>query len=648
MSPDRADTISGVAAAQDDPQSIRDRIEAGVDDATATRPLLERLWDLRPGAASAAFVNQHRAALAPLRPLSITLLRSFTIEPVQPILRAAGALHGLDLTVDVGGFGTYAQDLLDPSSAIYGPAAPDIVVLAVQARDIAPDLWASFSDLSAAQVDQAIDRVSAEFTAMVRTFRASSSAHLIVHSLETPGRRSLGIADRISRPGQARTFDELNGRIADLVDATAGVHLLDIDAVVSEVGRRNWHDDRKWVSMKMPIRPEAMPVLVDELMRLIVPISGHVSKALVVDLDNTLWGGVIGEDGIDGIVLGPDSAVGAGYMALQRSLLDLRSRGVLLAIASKNNHDDAMDAIERHPHMIVRPEHFSAVRANWEPKADNLRSIAAELNIGIDSLAFLDDSAAECDQMRRLLPEVTVIELRTPPTPSHDPIARHPRFERTALSDEDRVRAEMYEQQQTRQRQEASSTSLDDYLHALETVVSIAPMAPGDVHRIAQLTQKTNQFNLTTLRYTEADIERFGADDSIDVLAVRAADRFGDHGLIGTAIVRTDGATAVIDTLLLSCRVIGRGVETAMLATIVDAAVAAGCEQVVGRFTPTAKNVPAASFYASHGFEPAGTTDEATVTISTTTTTWRVAASPDAVAVPAWITCLVDHEEITT
>ena len=312
-----------------------------------------------------------------------------------------------------------------------------------------------------------------------------------------------------------------------------------------------------------------MPALTTEWLRHLVPLSGRVAKALVVDLDDTLWGGIVGEVGPEGVDLDPESVSGAGYLGLQRSLVDLEARGVLLAVCSKNNHDDALAVLARHPSMLVRPDDFAAMRINWSPKVENLRSIADELNIGLDAVAFLDDNPAECDQVRRLLPEVTVIELHSPPTATANPIAGHPAFERLGLSAEDRRRTELYAEQRSREELRTTTTSLDDYLRALGTTVEIAAMGPDDIERVSQLTQKTNQCNVTTRRYTVAEVERMADRPGREVLVVRAADRFGDHGVIGVGITDHSGEVAEIDTLLLSCRVIGRGVETAMLAAMV-------------------------------------------------------------------------------
>jgi FkbH-like protein len=383
--------------------------------------------------------------------------------------------------------------------------------------------------------------------------------------------------------------------------------------------------------MKAPIRAEYLADLTDEWLRYIHPLVGKVAKALVVDLDDTMWGGVLGEDGLDGLRVGPESS-GAGYARLQRSILALRARGILLAACSKNNHADVVEALESHPEMLIRPESFSVIRANWESKVENLAAIAAELNIGLDSLAFLDDSPFECNLIRQALPEVTVIELDREPTEQWNPIEGNPLFERLALVAEDRNRVRYYAEQRSRQQALDASGSVEDYLRSLGTTVSVAPAAADDVERVAQLTQKTNQFNMTTRRYTESDIKRFVDDSAWVVWVARASDRFGDHGLIGTVIVRADSSVWDIDTLLLSCRVIGRGVERAMLSVVADTARDLGAAVLEGTFVPTAKNAPASGFYEESGF---ACVEEGS--IAEDSSTWRLALETASIEPPSWI-----------
>ena len=331
------------------------------------------------------------------------------------------------------------------------------------------------------------------------------------------------------------------------------------------------------------------------------PLDRKVRKALVTDLDNTLWGGVIGEDGMNGIRVGEEYP-GAAYQALQRAMLDLYQRGIILAVCSKNNLSDAMEVFEHHPGMLLRPQHFAVLRINWNDKAQNLREIAAELNIGIDALAFLDDNPVERQWVRSQLPEVTVIDLPDDPMGYAQALRDNPVFERLSLSTEDRERARYYAEQRLRTELEQNVASLEDFYQSLQMEVEISLVTTETLARIAQLTHKTNQFNLTTRRYSEQQIAGMAADRDWRVYSLRVRDRFGDNGLVGVAITRYQERICEIDTFLLSCRVIGRTVETAILATIAEQARIKGSESLIGWFLPTKKNAPAKDFYSSHGF----------------------------------------------
>ena len=632
----------------DRPAQLRSDVDAAIaeGDPVAARTLLERLWREHQGPAAASFVNS-RADRLPADPhqhaATVAVLRSFTIEPVVPVVQAAAAVNRIDLRVHVGDFGTYGQDLLDPSRPLYTEWNADVVILATQTRDVVPELWDRFGELSPEDVDKACDQVIDQFTGLIEGFRRLSGATLVVHNFEEPAATTLGIADRAAVRSQRSAIHSLNERLGDLVDAHRDVHLLDYDSLVARAGRVRWHDERKWESAKMPIRSEHLTDLADEWLRFIQPAIGRIAKVLAVDLDDTLWGGVLGEDGLEGIRVGPGSS-GAGHQALQRSLLDVRARGVLLAVCSKNNHADALEALDTHPELLVRANSFAVIRANWESKVDNLRAIADELNVGLDSIALLDNSPYECDLVRRALPEVTVIELDQPPTTDNNPIAGNPLFERLRLVDEDRARSEQYAQQARRREALEASDSLESYLHSLGTVVNVSTASRGEVVRVAQLTQKTNQFNVTTRRYSEQEIDEFVTGDDSHVFVAHAKDRFGDHGIIGVVIVRTAESSWTIDTMLLSCRVIGRGVETAMMADVVDRAQRAGVMSIEGQFIPTSKNSPARDFFSATGFQQITddpTTDFADIGI----TSWRWVVGSQVLAAPAWIKVVNDIDE---
>jgi FkbH-like protein len=564
----------------------------------------------------------------------LAVLRSFTIEPLVPVLRAAAFLAGIDLDVRLGQFNTYAQEILDPGSWIDGFQS-DAVFVAVQARDVAPALWNEFPDLPDSQVTEQAAGVVEHYRQLVAAFRARSSAPLVIQNLQAPADPANGVLDAQGDAGQVATFLGINRDLARLARGFRNVYVLDYDALVRRHGDASFHDPAKWAAARMPIAAGHWGDLAREWVRFLCPLAGRVCKAVAIDLDNTLWGGIVGEDGFDGIRLG-DSHAGVAYRGLQRALLDLHRRGILLAICSKNNPAESLDVIDRHPHMLLRREHFAAIRVNWADKAQNLREIAAELNIGLDAVAFLDDNPAERDLVRRQAPDVTVIELPDDPFAFTAAVRRAPIFERLELSSDDRARGRYYTQQRDRAEMRATAGSLEEFYRGLRMRVVVEPVTSATLPRAAQLTQKTNQFNLTTRRYTEEQLSRM-TPPQWGVYALRAEDRFGDNGVVGVAILKFDGSVADIDTLLLSCRVIGRTIETAFLAALSRAAYDRGAATLVGWYVPTARNAPARDVYRSHGFALSREEGGAS--------RWELSLPADSLQCPEWIECRIGPEE---
>ena len=609
-------------------QEIDRLIAAG--DATSASRALAALWTHEASPSAASFVVQRFEQLRshlPLQPYRLAILRSYTVEPMIPLLRAAAFVAGIDLHVHLSDFNAHVQAIVDPGSTLYG-FAPDAVILAVQTRDVAPDLWTDFSSLSPDQTHAAARRVAAELRSWVQAFRKSSPAHLIVHNLEHRPQASTGLLDVQSKDSQHDAIEQINHDLKAAAAEQPGVYVLDYDALIARHGRDTWHDERKWVTVRLPIAAPNLNFMVREWMRFLHPLTGKIAKALVVDLDNTLWGGVIGEDGMAGIRLGNDYP-GAAFQSLQHALVDVHRRGILLAICSKNNADDALEAIEKHPGMVLRREQFAAMRINWTDKAQNLREIAQELNIGVDALAFLDDNPIEREQVRSALPEVCVIDLPSDPMEFARMVRDCLVFERLTLSVEDQERGAMYQAQRERDQLEQAIGTREDFYRSLQQDAEIAPLAKASLTRIAQLTNKTNQFNLTTRRYTEQQLSDLVATPDWDCFSIRVRDRFGDNGLVGVAILHHEGETTEIDTLLLSCRVIGRTVETAFLSFLGTQARAHGSLRLQGWFLPTKKNAPARDFYQTHGFKAEHQNGDGTL--------WTLDLTANLLPAPEWV-----------
>jgi FkbH-like protein len=603
-------------------------ISAGSADLACLR--LSELWRNEAGAATAAFlVNRYEKLRGKIALFSsrVAVLRSFTVEPVVPLLRAEAFLHGIDLTVQMGDFNAYVQEILDPGSSLYR-FEPDVIVVAVRTPDLAPELWQGYADLAPEAVSSTAERVTNNFSQWIRILRERSSAAVIIHSLELPARPAVGLLDSQRSTGQSAAIQQINQAMKQIATEHRGIHILDYDGLVARHGRLRWHDEQKWLTARMPIAADHLIFLAREWLRFMVPLSGRIAKVLVTDLDNTLWGGVIGEDGMPGIKLGAEYP-GAAYQSLQRALLDLARRGILLAICSKNNPEEAMEALEKHPGMLLRPKDFSAVRINWNDKAQNLREIASELNVGIDSFVFLDDNPVERAQVRSALPGVMVLDLPEDPIAYAAAVRDCAVFERLALSNEDLRRTTLYAAEHQRSEAKNNFQTKEDFFRYLDQEAEVAPVSEATIARVAQLTQKTNQFNLTTRRYSEQQIAEMADPQECQVLSIKVRDRFGDHGLVGVAITRDEGETCQIDTFLLSCRVIGRTVETALLAYIARNAASRGCKRLQGWFLPTKKNSPASEFYRQHGFEIAAQNDGASL--------WSLNLTRGGIDSPQWI-----------
>lgn len=587
---------------------MRSGDRAAIEELVASRsadaaPHLAAYWRQHRSPAAAHFVVGAFEALLPqlhLIECRVTILRSFTVEPLIPLLRAAAFSAGIRLHVQISDFNVYAQQILEPESKLYR-SKPDVVILALHTADVAPQLWRSYSGLLPEQRAEIMAGVTDQFRNCIEAFRSHCEADLIVHNLQLPTVPSRGLLEAQSLDGQQDAVVDINRCLRRIASEHPGVHILDYDGLIARHGRFDWCDDSKHFAMALPIAPAHMIDLCEEWMRFLHPITGRIAKAVVVDLDNTLWGGILGEDGASGIQIGPEYP-GALYREVQRALLDLRDRGIVLAVASKNDPQEAMEVLATHPGMLLRPHHFSAFRLGWQEKSQSLREIAAELNIGVDALAFVDDNPVERERMAAALPAVTVIDLPSEPVGFAEALRACPAFERLRVSEEDLRRARYYDDQKRRDELQRASKSPEEFLASLKQVVEIRPVSTSNISRVAQLTQKTNQFNLTTLRYTEQQIAAIASRADAEVLAMRVQDIYNDNGIVGVAILRHHDSICEIDTFLLSCRVIGRTVESALLAFVCERARERGAATLSGKFVPTKKNAPAADFYPRHGF----------------------------------------------
>lgn len=544
-------------------------------------------------------VERHFPALAgkgTLRPIKLAIAASHTSDFIEQALPATGLRHGLLVDIIKVDYGQGPQQLFDSSSALFA-AQPDFILVAF-------DPWAlglGLPLLTEAAAENAIENALGLIGALTDAVRSRSGVTAIVQTLVPPVETTFGSHDARVMGSVRWMINRFNARLADEVLSDADL-FLDTAALAATVGLGRWHDPMRWHDAKMPCALDVVPLFADHLCRILAAARGLSRKALILDLDNTLWGGVIGDDGLEGIKLGQGSAVGEAHLALQNYALSLRERGIILAVCSKNEEAAALLPFREHSEMLLKEDHISVFVANWTDKASNLKFIAETLNIGTDALVFLDDNPAERERVRQELPEVAVPEIGAEPADYAPILSMGGYFEAISFGDEDRKRAEMYQANAKRTSEMQKIGNMDEYLRSLDMVCTIQPFDTLGRARISQLINKSNQFNLTTRRYTEAEVAVMEADAAKFTMQVRLVDRFGDNGMISVVVFDKGPDEWRCDTWLMSCRVLGRRVEEAVLAEAATAARADGATRLVGDYLPTPKNVLVEKHYEKLGF----------------------------------------------
>ena len=540
--------------------------------------------------------------LEPLGLYKLAILSSGTMDFVADQLPAAAARRGLALDLHVATAGLVEQEALHSES---GTAAfgPDATLLALDAGWFGFDRLYSSAQEGEAAVAGALDRLDALLGAM----QQSGMGTPILSTIAATPFPLFGSYDGSFAGSPRAAIASFNARLAELAQRHEA-QVFDCAGLAAEVGLARWHDARSWHLYKLPFASEAVPLFCDRLAALLCAMRGRSRKCLVLDLDNTIWGGVIGDDGLEGIVVGAGNPVGEAHLALQRAALTLKERGIILAVSSKNEDATARRPFREHPDMLLSEDDIAVFQANWEEKSANLEAIAKALNIGLDALVFIDDNPAERAAVRDALPQVAVPELTADPSDFAPHLMAGAWFEAIAFSDEDRGRADSYRANARRVAVEAKARNPGDYLAALGMTVSHRPFDAIGRARIAQLVGKSNQFNLTTKRYSQSEIASLEDDPSVLTQQTRLADKFGDFGMIGVIIARIlDGGKVIdIDSWLMSCRVLGRRVEESMLDDLVAVARDKGACRLAARYIPTSKNRMVADHFDKLGFRRIG------------------------------------------
>lgn len=532
-------------------------------------------------------------------PVRLAVLASSTVDHLLPAIRVANFRRRLMVDTHIGTYGQYRQDLLDPSSGLHR-FQPQVILLAIAAREAIASIPLTATAL---EVDRILDHAVNELRGLWRDARENLKATVIQQTFLNTAKFLFGSYERLVAGAPLQSIHRLNERLAQAA-AADGVALLDVAYASERDGLDFWFDEARWLQGKLEIAPQAAPLYGEWLARIIAAQRGLSKKCLVLDLDNTLWGGVVGDDGIDGIVLGEGNPTGEAHMALQRYAKHLKDRGIVLAVCSKNDPKIAEDAFTNHPEMVLRRSDIASFVANWEAKTDNLNRIAANLNLGLDSLVFVDDNPAERAAVREALPMVAVPELPEDVAQYARCIADAGYFEAVAFTVEDQQRAEQYAANASREAEQQSSNNLQDFLRGLQMTTSFGAVRDVDLSRVAQLINKTNQFNPTTRRYSPEEVRSLCTDPTCIALQFRLLDRFGDNGLVSAMILRPGTETGVlaIDTWVMSCRVFGRELEFEAMNIAVEAARNLGARELHAEYIPTPKNGVIKDLYASLGF----------------------------------------------
>jgi FkbH-like protein len=528
---------------------------------------------------------------AQARTVKIGVSSSATVDLLNIYLRKHGLLHGARVELVAGNYDDPIGDI-----DLFTQAGAEQMVLLPFFDNLLPSFEAQLESLDPSIVD-------AKEAELRQRYRMAFDKARGMHAIYLGSFHRMGIAaDAGGQDAVALVLARFNAALREEAGAYTNIRFIDSDDVVRAVGQNAAFDTRFYFRSKAPYTGAYMNELARRIAAAARGFGAHFYKVLALDCDNTLWGGVIGEDLLAGIKLGPYDYPGNIFWRMQHEFAALERQGILLALVTKNNPADVDEVLQKHPDMVLKEARIVAKKVNWEDKPSNLRALAAELNVGLDSIVFLDDSSFECEAVRQQLPMVKTVQV--PAT-----LSDYPRvvagikalFLAGGIAADSKGKTEQYRQRAGAEELKAQFDTQEDYLASLELKVELSRNARASAARISELSQKSNQFNLTTRRYSVAEVERMMAGDSHAVYSLVVGDKFGNAGLTGVATMRYDGAVAHIENFFMSCRVIGRGVETGIWSRIVADAIARGCTELRAEFIPSAKNAQVADFYARLG-----------------------------------------------
>ena len=528
----------------------------------------------------------------------IAILGGSTTRDIKLMLELFLLNYGIKPEFYESEFNQYYQDAMFPNQELE-EFAPDVIFLHTSFRNITQ--FPALSD-TPETVEELLQAEYRKYEKMWTRLAQVYHCVIIQNNFEYPYYRMMGNKDASDIHGKVNYITRLNLKFYEYAQQTANFYIHDINYLSAQYGLEAWSDPFYWHSYKYALCVPAIPDFAFSVAKIIKSVYGRNKKAFVLDLDNTLWGGIVGDDGVENLVLGHETSAGQVYCAFQEYLKSYKEFGILLNIDSKNDYDNAIAGLN-HPAGVLRPDDFITIKANWEPKDRNLVQIAKELNLMPDSMVFVDDNPAEREIVRAQVPGAAVPDMPIEPAYYARTIDRSGFFEITSLSEDDTKRTAMYQENARRAKEEAAFENYEDYLKALYMKAEIKPFAPVYMARIAQLTNKSNQFNLTTRRYSQAEIEKLAADGNYITLYGKLEDKFGDNGVISVVIGHQTGEVLHIDLWIMSCRVLKRDMEYAMMDRLVEMAQEAGISEIRGYYYPTAKNRMVKEFYSLQGFD---------------------------------------------
>jgi FkbH-like protein len=536
----------------------------------------------------------------------VAILSSFTIYGLEESLKVKCAERKLGCMTYSSPYNQYNQDILSSASPLY-EFSPNLTFMLIDTRTILSSLFYNPYSVSVPERREYINSRVKDLVDLVRKFTVKSKSKLVVANFHAPVYTPYGICETKTEYGLREMVLDLNAKLSYSLRDEPATFVFDFDAFVAKYGEVNVYDYRQFLFGDIKVSLNCIPSLAEEFMGYIIAELGINRKCVVLDLDNTLWGGIVGEDGFEGIKLSPQFP-GTSFIEFQRVIQALHERGIILAINSRNNEDEAFRVLREHPYMVLREKNFASIKINWNDKISNTKAIAEELNIGLDSLVYFDDDPVNRELISSALPEVMTVNLPKDPALYAQTLMDLNVFNTFSITDEDKRRGQMYVEERNRTQLEKSVSNLDDFLSQLEIKIKIRKADKFTIPRISQLVLKTNQFNLTTRRFQEEDILKFSEDKNMLVGCAQTSDKFGDNGITGVFVVRKspDSSEWNIEAFLLSCRVMGRRIEDSIMEYILNEARKEGIKRVKGRYIPTSKNKPCESFLPHSGFKKEG------------------------------------------